>query len=217
MTYIYIDESGDLGFGKKGSKYFIVSCVVIDNEKTRIKFERIPKKIRQRTLKKKMKKQAELKFSNSSIRVRKEFLEKASKLDIKIYSVIIKKELAKKQLRENLSILYNYLLKILFEKSLKKINQKQKLIIFLDKCMSPAQRENFENYIKTEFFYYFKKMPEVKINHELSHSIPGLQVVDFICGAYGYKYNTAKLKGDYDHYVKIIKNRVEVEKSDLFK
>lgn len=96
MTYIYIDESGDLGFGKKGSKYFIVSCVVIDNEKTRIKFERIPKKIRQRTLKKKMKKQAELKFSNSSIRVRKEFLEKASKLDIKIYSVIIKKELAKK-------------------------------------------------------------------------------------------------------------------------
>jgi len=44
MTYLYIDESGDLGFGKNGSEYFIIACVKINDEKTNICFRRIVKK-----------------------------------------------------------------------------------------------------------------------------------------------------------------------------
>ncbi len=61
MNYIYIDESGNLGFSKKGSKYFVISAIVINDEETQKKFKRIPKKIRQRKLKKSLKKQSELK------------------------------------------------------------------------------------------------------------------------------------------------------------
>ncbi len=53
MVYLYIDESGDLGFSRGGSKYFILSCVKMDNEETNKQFRRIPKKIRQRMLSKK--------------------------------------------------------------------------------------------------------------------------------------------------------------------
>jgi len=217
MTYLYIDESGDLGFGKNASEYFIISCIKIDDEKTNTKFHRISKKIRQRKLSKKLKTTAELKFSNSSEIVRCSFFKNVSKLDIEIYSLIIKKEHTKYNLRNNLPILYNYLIKILLEKPLRKIDKNCALEIYLDKCMSKYQRNNFENYIKTEFLSIFKDIPELTIYHEASDSNCGIQVTDFICGAFGYKYNTKKLKGDYDKYLKIIKDRIALERDDLFK
>ncbi|MBD3204455.1 DUF3800 domain-containing protein [Candidatus Woesearchaeota archaeon] len=217
MSYIYIDESGDLGVSKKGSKYFIFSCVKIDKEKTNKRFKRIPKKIRQRKLKKKYKNCPELKFSNSSLLIREQFLTRVAKLDLEIYSLIIKKSSTNKPLRDNLPILYNYLIKILLEKVFKNINNNKKLYIFLDKCMSPNQRQNFENYIKTEFFYLFEKLPNVIIKHQNSINNECLQVIDFVCGAFGYKYNTMKLSGDANHYTNIVKNKTIVEKDDLFR
>ena len=217
MTYIYIDESGDLGFGGKGSRYFILACVKIDDEKTNIDFRRIPKKIRRISLKKKYKEMAELKFHNSSNQIRVKFLEKVSKLNIEIYVLIVEKRYTNSALIGNLPILYNYLIKILLEKVLKNFDKNKKLDICLDKCMSASQTENFENYIKTEFFYIFRNLPNLKIEHHNSCSDEGLQVLDFICGAFGYKYNTAGLSENSDYYANIIKNKIIIEKNDLFK
>lgn len=216
MTYLYIDESGDLGFGKNGSDYFIIACVKINDERTNFCFKRIVKKIRQRKLSKKFKDKSELKFSNSSELIRIEFLKRAAKLNIEIYSLIIKKEYTKKDLRDNLPILYNYLISILLEKPLTIIDNSD-LIIFLDKCMSPSQRRNFETYTKTKFLSVFNKIPKIILTHDNSSSNEGLQVVDFISGAFGYKYNTARLQGDFNNYTNIIKNKIVVERNDLFR
>lgn len=217
MTYLYIDESGDLGFGEKGSEYFIIACVKINDEKTNYCFKRIVKKIRQRKLSKKLRTKSELKFSNSSDLIRSEFLKRAAKLDIEIYSLIIKKDYTHKDLRDNLPILYNYLINILLEKPLVNINKNSDLIIFLDKCMSPLQRKSFETYTKTKFLSVFNKIPKINLIHDSSIGNEGLQVVDFICGAFGYKYNTARLEGDFNRYSNIIKNKIAVERNDLFK
>lgn len=217
MTYIYIDESGDLGFSKKGSEYFILTCVKIDDEETNQSFRRIPKKVRQRKLAKKYKKLAELKFSNSNNEIRKNFLLRVSKLNLEIYIVVIKKEKTYDELQSNLPILYNYLIKILLESPLKRVKDSLHLDICLDRCMSIFQKENFENYIKTEFFAIFQKIPKVSIAHESSTQNECLQVLDFVCGAFGYKYNTARLDGDAEYYTNLIKNKVIVEKNDLFK
>ena len=112
---------------------------------------------------------------------------------------------------------YNYLIKILLEKVLVDIDKSHKLKICLDKCMSPNQKMNFENYLKTEFFSLFNVIPDVEILHEISYNDQGLIVTDFICGSFGYKYNTAKLKGDCDCYTSIIRDKIKVEKNDLFK
>ena len=216
MYRIFIDESGDLGFSRRGSRYFVLTAVAIDDQETLKRFQRIPKKIRQRKLKKRLRKESELKFSNSSTVIREQFLRRASKLPIKVYAVIIKKEYTEKRLRDNLDILYNYLLKILLEKALAGMGNRR-LTICLDKCMSPKQRENFEQYIKTEFVYLFEKLPEVRITHEVSDNNPGLQVTDFICGAFGYKYNTTNLGEGSDQFTSIINHRIEIEKSDLFR
>jgi len=217
MTYLYIDESGDLGFGNNASEYFIIACVKINDDKTNYCFKRIVKKVRQRKLSKKFKNKSELKFSNSSDLIRTEFLKRAAKLDIEIYSLIIKKEYTNKDLRDNLPILYNYLINILLEKPLTKINNNSNLIIILDKCMSPPQRINFEMYTKTKFLSVFNKIPSLTLTHDNSNSNEGLQVVDFISGAFGFKYNTTGMKGNFNNYTNIIKNKIVMERNDLFR
>src|SRR3990167_7905996 len=102
MAYIYLDESGDLGFSPKGSKYFIISCVKIESDEIQAKFSRIPRKVRKKLFKKKQKTMPELKFSNSSQTVRKLFLELSSNLPIEVYSLIVEKKHTKKELQDNL-------------------------------------------------------------------------------------------------------------------
>ncbi len=215
MSVIYVDESGDMGMSD-GSDYFIITAVKLE-EDVNLEFCRIPKKIRQKGLKKKTKKIAELKFSNSSVLIREMFLNRIAKINLSVYSLIIDKKLTQQKLKENLSVLYNYLIKILLEKVLVDVNKSHKLKICLDKCMSPNQRMNFENYLKTEFFSLFNIIPDVEIVHEVSYNNQGLIVTDFICGAFGYKYNTLNAAEDFDYYTNIIKDKIKVEKTNLFK
>lgn len=217
MTVIYIDESGDLGMSLKGSKYFILTAVKIEDEETNTNYKRVVKDIRQRKLKKKMKELAELKFSNSSPLIREIFLKKIAKLNLQIYCLIIKKQYTSQRLKDNLPVLYNYLIKVLLEKPLADIAKNSELRICLDKCMSVSQIENFENYIKTEFLSLFSEIPNLHITHESSRNEMGLQVTDFVSGAFGYKYNTAQLAIECERYTSIIKDKIVIEKSDFFK
>ena len=108
MSIIYIDESGDLGMNN-GSDYFIITAVKME-ENADVEYCRIPKKIRQRELKKKTKKIAELKFSNSSVLIRERFLKRIANINLDVYSLIIDKKLTQQKLKDNLPILYNYFL-----------------------------------------------------------------------------------------------------------
>jgi len=217
MSYLYIDESGDLGFGKNGTDYFIITCVKIDNEKVHQDFSRITKKVRQNKLPKRYKQLVELKFSNSREDIRRDFLKRVTKLDLEIYSIIIKKDKTYANLQKKLPILYNYLIKVLLENPLRNIKSNLHLMICLDRAMSLTQRNNFEGYIQTEFFTIFQKLPKVEIKHESSQQNECLQVIDFICGAFGYKYNTMKLKNNAGIYTNIINPKIIMEKTDLFK
>ncbi|HLC79297.1 MAG TPA: DUF3800 domain-containing protein [archaeon] len=217
MTYLYIDESGDLGFSSRGSNYFLITCVKIGDEKINITFKRIPRKVRRELFGRKAQKETELKFSNTSEKTKKSFLAKAAKIEMEVFCLIIKKEHTKNTLRENLPVLYNYLIKVLLEKVLPQINRNRTLMIFLDKSMSSTQRNNFESYIKTEFFSIFNEVPRIEIIHENSMANEGIQVTDFICGAFGYKYNTRNLGLDCERYTKIICEKIKLEKNDLFK
>lgn len=216
MTYIYIDESGDLGFNSRGSCYFIITGIRINEENVHTLFKRIPKKVRI-LLRKKHRKKTELKFSNSSDLIRTRFLKQVASLPIEVFSLVIEKKYTSDDLRKNIPILYNYLIKILLEKLLSDINQNDPLEICLDRSMSKVQRENFENYVKTEFLSLFQHLPKLEIKHDSSEHNECLQVTDFICGAFGYKYNTLNLSSESDKYTLIIQSKIKIEKVDLFK
>jgi hypothetical protein len=79
--YIYLDESGDLGFTSKSSKSFVVALLYTNNPKH---IRRILKKVRCRLLRKKYRDLPEFKSSRSDDFVKKRILEHLSKENIEI-------------------------------------------------------------------------------------------------------------------------------------
>ena len=80
--------------------------------------------------------------------------------------------------------------------------------------MNKNQRDNFKTYVMTEFLEIFSYLPDVEIRHENSLDSFGLQIVDFIAGAFGYKYNESK---DNLKYIILIKEKIILEKLETFK
>ena len=104
MSYIYIDESGDLGTKKASSKYFVMAAVKVENSK---KLENIIKKTR-RDFKKKMLTSNEVKGGNLPYELKIKILEKLKNMDYHFYIIITMSNL-KDSVLENLStnIYYN--------------------------------------------------------------------------------------------------------------
>ncbi|MDY1592129.1 MAG: DUF3800 domain-containing protein, partial [Methanofastidiosum sp.] len=82
---IYLDESGELGFSDRSSKYFVIVLVVCDDEKS---LKRLIKKIRGKKLKKTIKNLPEIKANNSTNEIRNAVLKDISKINLSIYSHI---------------------------------------------------------------------------------------------------------------------------------
>ena len=105
LNYIYIDESGDLGLG--GSKYLILSALLIDNPAD---LDRIIKNMRRNKFKKELRKAQEIKANNSSKDVIRYMLLKLNEVkNTKIfYMVLEKNKIMSEYLKDNKSKLYNY-------------------------------------------------------------------------------------------------------------
>lgn len=205
--FVFIDESGDLGFDftKKGkpSDFFVVGAIKIGDEKF---LNRVIKKHRKR-LRKKKEDGKEVKFSNTSPPNRRRILEDISKLDLEIFFVYINKHHAYARIKDDPVRMYSYLLKILVEKCFSKPVEEKTTIVF-DRCFSKAQQEALKLYLTTQnaFLLFSDK---VEIIHKPSHESNGLLCADFICGA-----EANKLTGN-QFYFDIIKENVKCEK-ELF-
>ena len=210
MTYIYLDESGDLGFNfeRKISKYFIVASMLIHDEETDKKVNRIIKEIRVRKLKKKFKEKSELKFSSTSSIIRKSILKLLSRNDVSIYSIIVNKNKLKEKLMTNKTALYTYLLKMVLRSSFSNIKDNEVTVI-IDAVIPKLLRDALELEILTENKELLFDVSKIKIEHIGSLHNLGLQVIDFVAGAIFTKYEYQNL--EYYNLVKeLIKNEEEM-------
>lgn len=209
MVHIYIDESGDLGMACRESRHFIITAVRINDERNNLLLKRIPKKVRQKLLKKKMKALPELKFSNTPDKVREKYLKMASEIDIGVYAIILDKAMISRTGKNDL--VYRNLTKLVLDKALHGLGENASLIITLDKCMTARQREELRYGLRQELNHIFSKTANAEISHEDSKENSALQVIDFICGAFGYKYNTSKEGVNSNRYTSIICKRIKFE------
>jgi len=90
MKYIFLDESGELGFKALSSKYFIITLLSCD-EGELYSLRRIIKKVREKIVKKKVKRFPEIKGNNSSDEIRKEVLQRFMKTNSEIFVIILEK------------------------------------------------------------------------------------------------------------------------------
>jgi hypothetical protein len=120
VSYIFLDESGDLGFNfkKKSSKYFIVT-VLANKEKKPL--EKIVKKIHSQLRKKVKRLSGGVLHCNKEKPVtRKRLLQLISKTDSTIMSICLNKSKVHTNLQDEKHVLYNYVTNILLDRILSK-------------------------------------------------------------------------------------------------
>ena len=205
MWYLYLDESGDLGFKKSSSKWFLFAIAMTNDARA---LERVVKKV-WRPMKKKHKKLGELHASREKDITRQRMLTKLSEVDdLKVLCVVLNKQKVYVDLQNQKNYLYNYTANILLDRLHKSaaLGANEPLHLFIDrKDTKKRLKENFVSYLTQSM----RKRRAGPFNVQLhsSHENKSLQAVDFISWAIFRKYE----HGD-DTFYNIIKNKITDER-----
>ena len=203
MKYVFLDESGELGFKSTSSKYFIITLLSCDEGEI-YDLKRIMKKVRAKIIKKKMKKYPELKGNNSTDKIREDVLKRFAKTQAEIFVIILEKSKVYEYLKNKKDKLYNYLSNlILNECSL----EESHICLVVDKSKTNRSlREDFDNYIRNNLSQKNNNCNLI-IKHENSQKEGCLQVLDFISWS---------IFRNYEHkdssFMNIIKNKIVIKK-----
>lgn len=201
MLYIFLDESGDLGFSEKSSKWFLFTLVVVNDPKI---LERVMKKAR-KSLKKKYKHAfSELHAYHCDDITRLRVLKSLAQVDISIVTTVLNKEKVYVDLQNQKNYLYNYTANIILDRLLnsKIIEGDHHISLVVDrKDTKKSLQNNFISYI-TEAMQE-KRNGGFEMSLAASYHEKGLQAVDFISWSIFRKYE----RGDFEFY-EIIKDKI---------
>ena len=194
MSYIYIDESGDLGTKKASSKYFITAAIKVEDSK---KLDKIIKKTR-RDFKKKMLTSNEVKGGNLPYELKIKILEKLKNIDYEVFIIVFDKENRFKIGYGDNKKAYD----ILASRLAKLINIDKPTFIFIDKSKNKQEEIDNFNELFLNNLNNIKKQP-IKIEHADSMHYKGLQMADLISWS-----TFQNFENDNPEFLDMIKNKV---------
>lgn len=212
MAYIFLDESGDLGFNfdkARTTKFFVITAIFTIRKNP---IEKAISKTRKILFNSQPAKHSGVLHANhESPKIRTRALSLIAEKDIGILSIYLNKQRVYTKLREEKSILYNYVANILLDRVCrKKLLPTDEPIILIASRRETNKflNENFKQYLynQTILKHSLRISVEIKSTREES----GLQAADFVSWAIFRKYEY----GD-DSYYNLIKRRI-VEENPLF-
>jgi len=189
MWYLYLDESGDLGFdfvNKKPSNFFTVTILALrinENNRKLIKAAKI-------TLRRKFNKKVsaeELKGSKCPINIKKYFYKKIKNIDFNLYSMTLNKIRVYERLRKNKERVYNFIARQVLDK-IPFNDADLKIEIIIDKSKTKKNIVEFNQYIIREIKGKLDPKVPLNIYHYDSREHFGLQAVDMFCWGIFRKY-----------------------------
>ena len=187
--YIYLDESGCLGFKQGSSRYFTIAFMVMKDPKYA---KRVIKKIRQKY---KIPISEELKGSTTAKRIKKELLTKIAKLDnIEIYSITVNKKNIQEKLKKDTNVFYNYMLGLsLIPRILKEAKNATVKVVVDKRVTSIVSGFDLDKYVKYKTLYDGKRDDiDLSIHYADSHVVHNIQVIDIITNSIFKSYNGNK-------------------------
>lgn len=205
MSYIFLDESGDLG-SKDKLPYFIIGAFTTDNPKT------IKKQFRSwqhSRFPKKFKFQSELKFSDRRIdeKLRLKTLQFFSSLNIDIrYSYLLKKNVPKKYRRKNklqTGFLYSHIISRTLELFLP-IKDLEFKVFCDNRHLQGISKAQFKEIIICSLLPQLPKKTVIQIETINSAANENVQIADWVAGALSH-YHNKKIHGP-DFYRVLRKN-----------
>ncbi len=209
MFYLYLDESGDLGFDfqtKRPSEFFTVAIVAVKGYENNCALINAVKKTRRRKLYKKH--GSELKGSSTSFEIKRYFYNMVSSIPFDIYALTLNKKQVHKELGQNKDGVYNFIARgavdhVNFKKALDKI------VFIIDRSKSRKEICKFDNFIINQLKGRINPRVPLNIYHYTSHKNMGLQAADMFSWGIYRKYE----KKDYEWY-ELFKERIKYE--DLY-
>ncbi|MCK5061992.1 DUF3800 domain-containing protein [Candidatus Parcubacteria bacterium] len=211
MAYIFLDESGDLGFDfskKRTSKIFIITCLFAPKKR---KIEKIVSKTHAELKKKYKKRGGVLHAYHEKPITRQRLLKRLNDSDCSIMTIYLNKERVYTKLQNEKEVLYNYVTNILLDrictKKLIDINKPISLIASR-KETNKFLNLNFKNYLKNSAINNHKLKLSIEIRTPFEER--SLQAVDFVSWSIFRKWQY----GD-DSYYNIIKQKI-AEENPLF-
>lgn len=191
--FLYLDESGDLGFNpdKKGRPRFFTICILAVSTSTRNRSLSLAvRKTIRRLLNPKGRRKRfveELKGNATSLRVKEYFFRQVTGVHFGIYALTLNKERLYPELQEQKERLYNYLARLILNQ-LPFENADETINLILDKRKRAAHVQEFNRYVQRQLEDRVPPNVRFRITHENSKDNPGLQAVDLFSWGVFRKY-----------------------------
>ncbi len=193
MWYLYLDESGDLGFDfihKKPSNFFTVTILVVKGmENNRTLINAVKKTIKRKLDPKRKRKSidTELKGERTSIKVKEFFYKQLADIPVEIFCMTMNKRRAFSMLADEKHRIYNYMARLVLEQiTFDKTPVRVELII--DKSKNKPQMQEFNSYVINHLQGKLDPHIPLDIYHRASDQEPGLQAADMFSWGVFRKY-----------------------------
>ena len=200
MWYLYLDESGDLGFdfvNKKPTKFFTVAILAVngvENNRKLIKGVKVtlrrklnPKKHRRRIVQ-------ELKGKDTTLEIKQYFYKQISKVKFEIYAMTLNKKRVYDRLTKEKSRVYNFIARQVIDKIPFEKNKANRVELVIDKSKSKPEIEEFNSYIRSQIQGRLDPKVTLDMYHWDSQQNPPLQAADMFCWGIFQKYQRRNTK-----------------------
>ncbi len=196
--FIYLDESGDLGFDfekRKTTKKFVITLLVCNSDVARKELDKAVRRTLKNKLNRKKKNSrfiTELKGTDTTVQVKKYFFRNIKTDRWVIYSLILNKIRAEKHLQTKTGKkkLYNFLARFLMEKlDLSKVQRNVELIV--DRSKNKEEVRDFNQYLVNQLEALLPLNTDLNISHLTSQESTGLQAVDLFSWGIFRKYENS--------------------------
>jgi len=185
-VHIYLDESGDLGFGQGGTEYFTIAFVAVSDP---VAFRRCVKAVKMRHH---IPREVELKGNTTREIIKKDLLTRFLRLDLEVHAITVKKENVEHKLRKDTNILYNYMVGLSLVERILLEPVGARVVINVDRrVISITSGFNFNQYLRYKIWYERERQDlDLRIHHLDSHEAYPIQGIDIICNSIFRKYNS---------------------------
>ncbi|MDD2907548.1 MAG: DUF3800 domain-containing protein [Candidatus Gracilibacteria bacterium] len=197
MKYIYLDESGDLGFdfeNKKPSDFFTITIILVKDIESNKALKKEIEVVLKRKLNTKLKSKRiikEIKGSKTTLEIKKYLYNRVKNLNFDIYSISFNKRNVYDSLQNNKPRLYNYFVKQLID-NVDFSEVQTKLTIVLDKSKNKEQIKDCNDYLIRNIEGILPLEVNIDIIHENSEVYKQLQIADVFCYGFYEKHNKNK-------------------------
>lgn len=206
MLFLYLDESGDLGFDfftKKPSKYITVAVMVVRGHENRRKMAKAVKRTLQNKFSKH--KSPELKGSKTSIEIKKYFYRYVESVSFEIYALTLNKRRVYDHLSQDKDRVYNFIARKVLD-VIPLADATVRVGLAIDRSKNKREIEDFNDYLIKHLAGKIDPIIPLDIDHHSSHDDLLLQAVDLFAWGIFRKHE----KGDIEWY-EIFEDKVKYD------